>query len=379
MSRRSEARRDTDVRLMGEDGLFGVGPGFVPNALVTCSVQAVTVLAALGLDVLGIPAETTVILFVLGVLVTAIFTNGPAYSLVASALSVLTFNLFIVEPRMSLQAWGRHYPATFIIMFAVALTASYLVDRMRKSSRASMEATIKAQNEQTRANLLRSVSHDLRTPLTSIIGSSDILLTEELNLDAGTRRRLLQDIHEDASWLADVVENLLSITRFDRGSVTLDLHAEMVDDVIEEALRHVRRDASTHQIVVLPSRELLLARMDAQVIVQVIVNLVNNALAHTPSGSTITLSSRQYGDDEVVITVADDGPGIEASDQNHVFEAFYTSKDTATDGRRGIGLGLALCKTIVEAHGGRIWVDPVDPHGTAFSFTLPLEEVPDRA
>lgn len=346
------------------------------NSLRTLVVQALTVLIAAALDASGFPEEAIVILFVLGVLVTATITSGPSYSIVASILSVLSFNFFIVAPRMSLRAWGPDYPMTFVVMFAVALMASYLVARMRMSVEASMEATLRANNEQMRADLLRSVSHDLRTPLTSIMGNSDILLSNDADLSSEARVRIAQDIHDDATWLTDVVENLLAITRFDKKTMELNMRPEVVDEVVEDALRHVRRDASGHALVVNPSSELLMACMDSQLVVQVIVNLVNNALAHTPDGCVVTISTERRGG-EVLITVADDGPGVPEQDRTRVFEAFYTSDDVLTDGRRGIGLGLALCKTIVEAHGGRIWVDAVEPHGAAFAFTMPLEEVPD--
>ena len=356
-------------------GLSVVKPGLLPNLIMMTVIQALTVFVALLLDSMEFAEEAMIVIFVLGVLVTAVSTEGATYSIIASVLSVLTFNFFIVEPRMSLKTWGPDYPETFTVMFIVALFASYLVAKMRANARLSLDATVKAQNEQMRADLLRSVSHDLRTPLTSIMGNADILLTSDAALGESARTRLIQDIHDDATWLTDVVENLLAVTRFDKEAVNLNMRPEVVDEVIEEALRHVRRDASRHAITVIPSDEILLARMDSQVIVQVIVNLVNNALAHTPEGSVVSISTAR-GEGEVIVTVSDDGPGVGADNHEHIFDAFYTSKQTLTDGRRGIGLGLALCKTIVEAHGGRIWVDDVEPHGAAFSFTLPLEEVP---
>ncbi|MBQ9005858.1 MAG: DUF4118 domain-containing protein [Atopobiaceae bacterium] len=356
-------------------GVVTVKTGLLPNLVVTAAIQAVTVLVALLLDSMEFAEEAMIVLFVLGVLVTAVSTEGAAYSMVASVLSVLLFNFFIVEPRMSLQAWGPDYPETFAVMLSVALFASYLVAKMRTNARLSMEATVRARNEQMRADLLRSVSHDLRTPLTAIMGNTDILLTNDDALPEETRTRLVQDIHDDATWLTDVVENLLAVTRFDKDRVMLNMRPEVVDEVIEEALRHVRRDASGHTITVTPSDELLLARMDSQVIVQVIVNLVNNALAHTPEGCVVNIATKRM-EDEVAVTVSDDGPGVGEGNHEAVFDAFYTAKESLTDGRRGIGLGLALCKTIVEAHGGRIWVEDVEPHGAAFTFTLPLEEVP---
>ena len=344
------------------------------NVAVTCAIQALTVLVAMGFDGFGLSEATVVIVFVLGVLLTAIFTTGRVYCLAASALSILCFNFFLVDPRFSFRIRGADVPGTIAVMFVVALIASYLVTQMRENARKSADASFKARNEQLRADLLRSVSHDLRTPLTSISGNADMLLDEEAQLTESQRRQLVQDIYEDATWLKGMVENLLAITRLEDGTVSLKSEPEIVDDVVEEAMRHVSRDAEVHRLVVVPSDELLLAQMDAQVIVQVLVNLVNNAIAHTDEGSTITISTRRV-DDFVEICVADDGLGVSDADKLRVFEPFYTTGRAVADSRRGIGLGLTLCRSIVEAHGGAMRVYDVEPHGAAFVFTLPLVEM----
>lgn len=305
------------------------------------------------------------------------FTDGPAYSLVASLLSILSYNYFFISPRFSLQIQGRDYAGTITAMILFALLASYLVTSLRRSAAQSMEASLIAQREQLRANLLRSVSHDLRTPLTSITGNADMLLDDSVSLPQATRRQLLQDIYDDATWLRTVMENLLAVTRLEDGEVTLNTDVELIDDVIEEAMRHVSREAKHYDIVVAPPNDLLLARMDPQVIVQVIVNLVNNAIAHTPKGSTITITSyREQG--MVAVEVADNGPGVPDKDKEQVFDLFYKSSDEGADARRNVGLGLSLCRSIIQAHGGTIRVEDAIPHGARFIFTLPAEEVPQH-
>ncbi|MBR3235565.1 MAG: DUF4118 domain-containing protein, partial [Atopobiaceae bacterium] len=339
--------------------------------------QAVATGIALALDALGFSDATIVIVFVLGVLVTAILTDGQRYSLLASFVSILCYNFFLIEPRLSLAIDGIDYAGTITAMIIFALLASSLVTNLRRSVRLSMEATMMAEREQLRANLLRSVSHDLRTPLTSISGNADMLLDREANLTAESRTQLLRDIYDDASWLKQVVENLLAVTRLEDGDVRLNTDIELVDDVIEEAMRHVSKDADEHHIVVVPSSELLLARMDPQVIVQVIVNLVNNAITHTQPGSTITILSRREGP-MVAVEVADDGPGVSEADKDQIFELFYTAGDRGADSGRSMGLGLPLCRSIVRAHGGTIRVEDALPHGARFIFTLPAEEVSDH-
>lgn len=351
--------------------------GFLSNVGITLVCQAVAAGLAIALDKLQFTDAAIVIVFTLSVLVTAILTTGQRYSLASSVISILSYNFFLIEPRLSLKIDGRDYAGTIAAMVLFALLASYLVTNLRRSYVQSTEASLVAQREQLRANMLRSVSHDLRTPLTSITGNADMLLDEEVSLSPETRTELLRNMRDDAAWLNNVVENLLAITRFEDGTVELTRDVDLVDDVIDEAMRHLSPAAERHVITVLPSHELLLARMDSRVIVQVIVNLVNNAIMHTPDGSHITVSSYRDGQ-WAKIVVADDGPGVDERDKPQIFDSFYTSSSRRADGSRSVGLGLSLCRTIVNAHGGSIQLYDVKPHGARFVFSLPLEEVPDN-
>ena len=345
------------------------------NVAITLALQVGAVLCAMTLDAVGFSEATVAIVFVLSVLLTAVFTTFVGYCLAAAVLSILIYNYFLVDPRFSFRIQGADVPGTIVVMFVVASVASYLVTRARASERLSAEAQMRAENEQLRADLLRSVSHDLRTPLTAISGNADMLLDESVTLDEGQRKTLTRDIYEDATWLTGVVENLLTITRFDDGQVRLERNVEIMDDVVEEALRHVSPDVRHHTLTYVPSDELLLVRMDAHVMVQVVVNLVNNAIVHTPRGSSIEVRVRRDAS-SVRVSVADDGPGVPDEEKARVFEQFYTSGGKVVDGRRGIGLGLPLCKSIVEAHGGRLELADAQPSGAVFWFVLPLEEVP---
>ena len=228
--------------------------------------------------------------------------------------------------------------------------------------------------EQLRSNLLRSISHDIRTPLTSISGNASNLLSHYRQLDDETRQQIFSDIYDDAEWLIDLVENLLSISRIENGQMELHLSSEVMGDVIDEALKHVDRNAVQHEISVREADDILLVDMDARLIMQVLINLINNAVKNTPTGSHISIESRQAGTDAVV-TVRDDGPGIPDEMKPHVFEMFYTGQNKVADGRRGLGLGLALCKAIVESHGGRIALTDNAPRGCCFTVSLPMKEV----
>ena len=243
-----------------------------------------------------------------------------------------------------------------------------------KNAREKEAAAILAKNEQLRANLLRSISHDLRTPLTSISGNASNLLTSANDFDEATKRQLYADIYDDSMWLINLVENLLSVTRIEEGRMNLNPSAELMDEVIAEALRHINRRSVEHEISVVSGGDLILAHMDARLIVQVVINIVDNAVKYTPAGSHIRISTEKAGA-WVVVRIADDGPGISDEAKAQVFDMFYSGANQVADSRRSLGLGLFLCKSIVTAHGGTITVKDNRPRGTVFEFTLPAEEV----
>lgn len=236
------------------------------------------------------------------------------------------------------------------------------------------EALAQAKNEQLRANLLRSISHDLRTPLTSISGNAGILLNSASALGEEKQKQLYKGIYDDSMWLINLVENLLSITRMEGGTMQLNMEGELLEEVIGEAMRHISRKASEHTLSVTQEGDFLLARMDSRLIIQVIINLVDNAIKYTPPGSHIQVRAFRRGD-LAVVEIADDGPGIPDSAKERVFDMFYTASNKPVDSKRGMGLGLALCRSIVTAHGGQITVSDRIPHGCVFQFTLPIEEV----
>lgn len=259
-------------------------------------------------------------------------------------------------------------------LLLAVLSESGLAFESRSLLETQRAIELKAQQERLRADLLRAISHDLRTPLTSISGNAALLMRAAETLEETKRAALYGDIYDDAQWLIQLVENLLSITRIENGSMQLSLQAELLDEVIREALQHLDRHADRHHIKVELEDELLMAKMDARLIVQVLVNLVNNAITYTPEGSHICIEARRLGK-AVGLVVSDDGPGIDAEAVPHLFEMFYTAPGARADGHRGLGLGLALCKSIVEAHGGSIRICAHAPHGTEFHITLEGAEV----
>ena len=215
-----------------------------------------------------------------------------------------------------------------------------------KNVREKEEAAILAKNEQLRANLLRTISHDLRTPLTSISGNANNLLYNESCLDAQMRRQIYGDIYDDSMWLIDLVENLLSVTRIEEGRMQIRQSAELVDEVIREALKHTGQSRTGRTIKVEEEDELILAKMDARLIVQVLINLIGNAVKYTPQGTDITVQVKKEKTEnsQVIISVCDLGDGIPDDRKERVFDMFYTGGDNI-------------------------------PHGAVVTFTLPAEEV----
>lgn len=476
---------------------------------------------------LGLREANIITVYILGVLLTAIWTNGHLYGALASLLSVISFNFFFTVPRFTLAANDPDYPVTFLIMLVASVISSTLATRVKKQARQSAQKAyymellinsnqklqqgrdeqeiiqiaaeqvsalldrpvlyalamkgqelsfqvspqnetnkqlsamtpeekgvadwviknnkhagattntlshahnlylsvrgnqevmgvigvpakyypplevfeknlmisilnecglilerrrlrdekqkiaLETQRERLRSNLLRAISHDLRTPLTSISGNAGVLMEKSIALTEEKKQEIYASIYDDSMWLVDLTENLLSITRIENGTMHLQMNAELVDDVLREAIAHVDRQAARHHIRVNLEDDLLMAKMDARLIVQVIINIVNNAIKYTPEGSHICISAEKE-DRMVCIHIADDGPGISDEAKVHLFDMFYTAGIGKADSRRGLGLGLSLCQSIVEAHGGEISVENNEPHGAIFSFTLPLEEV----
>lgn len=312
--------------------------------------------------------------YVLGTLLTSLFTRSYFCGVLSSVASVLLFNFFFTEPRLTLHAYEKGYPITIAIMLIVSIITVTLSIQNIRNIEEKERAALLAKNEQLRADLLRAISHDLRTPLTAISGNAGILMENASVLDAAKRRQLYTSIYDDSMWLANLVENLLSVSRIENGTIRLKMEPELLEEVFQEALTHLDRKAKEHTITVELPDDMLMAKMDARLIVQVVINIVNNAIKYTPPGSHVQVSARKRGE-SVEVRIADDGPGISDEAKAKLFDMFYTANNARGDGRRGLGLGLSLCRSIVQAHGGSITVEDNYPKGAIFSFTLPLAEV----
>lgn len=289
------------------------------------------------------------------------------YLAVRGSGEVLAVVGIVMDGESPLEAFEKNLLIAMLGECALALEKEELNEVQKQTS-------LQMQQEQLRANLLRAISHDLRTPLTSISGNAGILMGNSKVLSESRKQALYADIYDDSMWLINLVENLLSITRINNGTLNLNQQPELLEDVIAEALLHVNRNRSEHHIETILEDELLMARMDSRLVVQVIINIVDNAIQYTPPGSHITISAKRKGP-SAVVEIADDGSGLSDEAKAKLFDMFYTADNTRGDGRRGLGLGLSLCKSIIGAHGGSIYVKDNLPHGTVFGFTLQAEEV----
>lgn len=232
---------------------------------------------------------------------------------------------------------------------------------------------IEMQKERLRADMLRSISHDFRTPLAGIMGLSSTARDNYDKLSDDVRKNFLQSIYEDADWLNELVENILQTTRFEAGKVKLNLEEEAAEEIITDAVTHIKKHALNYKIQVRIPEEIIIIKVDAILIRQVIVNLLNNAINYSPEGTEISISLYRK-ENQVLFEVKDDGPGILQKDLAGLFDRYHQSQTTGFLSRRGMGIGLSLCKTIIQAHGGDITIRNYEPHGTIVTFNITSEE-----
>ena len=237
-------------------------------------------------------------------------------------------------------------------------------------SRQAQVAQLQIEAEQMRNALLSSVSHDLRTPLTVIAGSASSLLEGEKNLDLVTKHELAQSIYEEASRLDRLVHNLLEMSRLQSGEARFNKEWYVLEEVIGSALAQLDPQLHDHPVSISLPTDLPLVQIDALLMERVVINLLENSMKYTPPGTPLEISGLVQ-DQEILVAVADRGPGLPVGQEERIFEKFY---QVAPGSARGAGLGLTICRSIIEAHGGRIWAANRPEGGAVFSFTIPLVE-----
>ena len=339
---------------------------------------------------LGILAATTVLtfsfrifdqemgyasmLFVLAVFLIARMTEGYFYGVAASLISVLLVNYFFTYPNFRFNFTLAGYPIAILSMLMVSVMTSALTTR----AKCSAEARLEVDREITRSNLLRAISHDLRTPLTGILGASSAILDNDDQLTKEKRMELLRDVRDEAQWLIRMVENILTITRMDGShDARVKKTQEAGEEVLEAAVTKFRKQFPEWKVTVQVPEEFLLIPMDIVLIEQVLMNLLENVVDHGMGANQIwvTLERKNH---EALFCVRDNGCGINTAMLSGLFEGNVTSTGNEGDRKRNMGIGLSVCKTIIGAHGGVLKAENAKDGGAIFRFALPLEEETDE-
>ena len=326
------------------------------DAGITLGILAVAAAVCTLLTHMGDSDSAVPMVFMLAVLLVARLTDGFLFSLVATVVSVIGVNYAFTYPYFAFNFTITGYPLTFVTMFAVSIVVGMLTDQVKRQERVKSEA----EKEKMKANLLRSVSHDLRTPLTSIIGSSSAVLENYDQFSDEVKKDLIGHVRDDAQWLVRLVENMLSITRFNEGAVQIDKVPQAAEEIAAEAVGKFKKR--------------LMVPMDATLIEQVLINLMENAVLHAEGATEIELRIRREGD-LAQFSVLDNGAGIEPAVLPTLFEEMFPhAGELRGDGRRSMGIGLSVCMSIVRAHGGTMKAKNRATGGACVSFVLPMGE-----
>jgi K+-sensing histidine kinase KdpD len=364
---------------MEKKGLFS--RKWIGRAGKTLGMFAIMMLLAVVFDRLRLRQENTLMVFLTGILVIVVETGSYLCGFVTSVLCVGVFNYFFVEPYYTFYISDINNVISLAIFFIVSIFAGMIASRLQQQIylTSQLEKTkAEIEKEKTRSMLLRSISHDLRSPLTGIAGSSSFLAENYDTIPREDAVALLEDMEKDATSLIRMVENLLNMTRIQDGRLVIRKKQEVLDDLISDAVSRAVKKGSMHKVVLTPDSGILLVPVDGQLITQVFVNLLDNAVKYTPGGTTITVRTVLSEDEgSAVITVSDNGPGISAGGIDHIFENY--ANRTNSDRGRGLGLGLPICRTIMEAHGGTISVHNAPEGGAVFTLTLPLTDTVEQA
>ena len=308
--------------------------------------------------------------YVLAVLLISRFTSGYLFGLIAAVLGVIGVNYVFTYPYWEFNFTITGYPFTFLAMLTVSMMISAMNTQIKKQERLRIET----EKEAVRANLLRAMSHDIRTPLTSIVGNTAAILENEDSFSPEQKRRLLEDVNEDAQWLIRMVENLLSITRMSGGQAKIEKDCEAAEEIVGVSVsKFTKRFPAIHVSIEVPD-EVLMVPMDATLIRQVIMNLLENAAIHGGNVTQIRVCLSREGTN-ACFAISDNGVGIPKEKLTTIFNGGLSGvSHNNFDMKKNMGIGLSVCYTIVKAHDGTMTAENLDSGGACFRFYLPLEE-----
>ncbi|MBR5617481.1 MAG: PAS domain-containing sensor histidine kinase [Oscillospiraceae bacterium] len=312
----------------------------------------------------------TPMIFVLGVFLVSWRTQGYVFGISASFLSVLAVNWAFTYPYWAFDLISPECISSAVVMLIVSSMTGALTTRLKQQEKLKAEA----EKERMRGNLLRAVSHDLRTPLTSIYGSSSAILENYASIPDERKMTLLKDIQMDAQWLNRMVENLLSVTRVDADTVRLSKNGTVLEELIDALLVKFRKHYPDQTVQVQIPEEFVSIPMDPVLIEQVLMNLLENAVFHARGMRNLWLRV-ELKSRKAVFYVEDDGCGIPPDRMDYLFTGLLDSEAPVDSTRNNMGIGLSVCRTIIKAHGGELKAANRPGGGAAFSFALELEEI----
>lgn len=354
------------TRLFRTDLLSYSGKDFI----VSVSLYLISVVFCLVLRNFDPNNDTSYVsmIFLLDVFLTAMLTDGFFFSLTIAVFAVLSVDYIFTPPFWEVSFTLAGFPLTFLVMMTICVATGIVTSRAKKVSEMEREA----EREKIHSNLLRAVSHDIRTPLTGIVGATNVLLEQDDTLTPQQRRELLKNANEEAQWLIHIVENLLSITRIGAGEdAQVTKTPEAAEEVIEGAVGKFRRRYPQIDVEVRLPEEFFLVPMDPLLIQQVMTNLLENAAVHGVTTTRVAVSLEKRGK-WARFTVCDNGRGIPEGRLHNLFDG--TQSAQKGDSSRSMGIGLSVCKTVVAAHRGKIKGENIKGSGARFTVDLPLEE-----
>lgn len=314
----------------------------------------------------GIP-----IIFILAVFLISRFTTGYIFGFVSSFISVLGVNYVFTYPYFEFNFTLTGYPVSIVSMLSVSIITSTLTTRIKKQEKIKIEA----ETEKMRSNLLRSVSHDLRTPLTSILGASSAIIENNEKISEEDKIKLVSEIKNDAQWLIQMVENLLSITKINSDSnAEITKNLEIAEEIVAESLAKFKKRFPDFPVTVSVPDDLIMIPMDAILIEQVLINLLENAAIHSKTATQTSLVVYTEKS-SAVFEVHDNGVGVPKDILPHIFDGSIVHKvKSETDIKSNMGIGLSVCYTIIKVHGGDMTAHNSPSGGAVFKFTLPLDK-----
>ena len=340
------------------------------SILIFCSAFAVNLL----IQKLFTTQTLVPMIFVFGVFLISLKTHGYYYGIVSAIVSVFAVNFAFTYPYYAFDFFMEESILSAIIMLIVAVSTSTLNIRIREQEmlrvREQEKLYAESEKERMRGNLLRAISHDLRTPLTSIYGSTSTLISKYDTLTKEQQLKLLGEIQEDSEWLIRMVENLLSVTRIDDAKVKIIKTSIVLDELIDSVLMKFSKKHPNQKVITRIPDDFVDIPMDFILIEQVLLNLLENAVFHA-KGMTELILSVSITEDKAVFEVADNGCGIPKEALNKIFTGCYEKTDVPVDGtRNNMGIGLSVCVAIIRAHGSEITAENKINGGAVFRFSL---------